>query len=151
VTVAILGLFALWIAGCSSGSGRVAEQPPAGAPDRAEAPAADTTASALATHMAPEEVATFMRVHPEALLLDVRQPEEWDDALGHIDGARQIPLPELSGRLAEIDAWKSKPIITVCRSGRRSEIARKALVDAGFEQVANMDGGMLAWRQMEPK
>lgn len=99
--------------------------------------------------MRPEEARTFLAAHPEALILDVRNPEEWDDTLGHIEGARQIPLPDLPSRVGEIEAWKDRPVLAVCRSGRRSAIARQQLMQAGFGQVINLDGGMLAWRGKE--
>jgi rhodanese-related sulfurtransferase len=99
--------------------------------------------------MSPGEVRGLLERNPEALLLDVRQPEEWTPPLGHIEGAKLIPLPELNARLSEIEAWRDRPIVAVCRSGRRSEIARKALLEAGFTNVANMEGGMIEWRKTE--
>jgi rhodanese-related sulfurtransferase len=89
----------------------------------------------------------FLATHPQALVLDVRQPEEWDNELGHIEGARLVPLPELGGRLAEIEAWKTKPVIAVCRSGNRSGRAAELLRAAGFRDVYNLEGGMIGWRQ----
>lgn len=77
-----------------------------------------------------------------ALVLDVRQPEEWTH--GHIDGAVLIPLPELADRLADVPT--DRPIIVVCRSGNRSGIATIALRSAGIDAV-NLDGGMQAWSQ----
>jgi len=103
----------------------------------------------LAAQMSPNEVRTLLERHPEVLLLDVRQPEEWTPPLGHIEGATLIPLPELNARVGEIADYRDRPIVTVCRSGRRSEIARQALVAAGFTNVANMKGGMIEWRRTE--
>jgi rhodanese-related sulfurtransferase len=79
----------------------------------------------------------------------VRQSEEWAPPLGHIDGAKLIPLPELEARIGEIAGWRDQPVVVVCRTGRRSEIARKALESAGFTNVANMSGGMVEWRRTE--
>ena len=51
-----------------------------------------------------------------------------------------------SGRLGEIAKFKEKPVIVTCRSGARSARAAAMLAKAGFEQVANLRGGMLRWR-----
>jgi sulfur dioxygenase len=77
-------------------------------------------------------------------ILDVREPEEFIGPLGRIPGAILIPLGQLSGRAQELA--KSKPIVAVCRAGGRSAQATNMLRQAGFEQVANLSGGMLRWR-----
>ena len=82
-------------------------------------------------------------------MLDVRNPDEWNDELGHIDVARQIPLPELRQRMDELAAWRDKPIVVVCASGSRSRTAASILAAAGYRQVMNLEGGMVAWRQAE--
>lgn len=74
-------------------------------------------------------------------LLDVRQDFEY--AEGHLPGAMHIPLPELSERLGELDP--AKPVLTYCRSGKRSLAAANMLAGAGFAEVRSMDGGILAW------
>ncbi len=80
------------------------------------------------------------------LVLDVRNPSEWDDDLGHIPQARLIPLPELDRRVAEIETWKDRPVIVVCRVGQRSHQAAELLESRGFKGAHNMTGGMQAWR-----
>jgi sulfur dioxygenase len=77
-------------------------------------------------------------------IVDVREPEEFDGILGHIDGARLIPLGELRDAAASLD--KTRPVVTVCRSGARSAQAAVMLEKEGFGQVANLAGGMLRWR-----
>lgn len=77
-------------------------------------------------------------------LIDVREPDEFDGSLGHIKGARLIPLGKLAETAASIS--KDKPIVTVCRSGARSTQAAVLLKKAGFDRVANLSGGMLRWR-----
>ena len=76
-----------------------------------------------------------------AFILDVRQPEEWQEV--HIPGATLIPLGELAGRLDEVP--KDKPVVVYCRSGNRSREGRDILQQAGFEQVTSMAGGIRAW------
>lgn len=77
-------------------------------------------------------------------VLDVREPEEFAGPLGHIPGARLIPLGELAARSGELDA--TKPVVAVCRAGGRSAQATTILRRAGLKNVANLAGGMLRWR-----
>jgi len=76
-------------------------------------------------------------------IIDVREPDEFTGPLGHIEGARLIPLPELNARIVEID--RERPVVLVCRSGARSAQATVLLQRAGFTRAANMAGGMLRW------
>ena len=80
-------------------------------------------------------------------ILDVREPERIQRGrCGRIPGAILIPLGQLSGALRR-NSPKSKPIVlAVCRAGGRSAQATNMLRQAGFEQVANLSGGMLRWR-----
>ena len=77
-------------------------------------------------------------------IVDVREREEFEGVLGHIPGARWIPLNDLLSRASEIS--RQQPIVTVCRSGARSAQASVMLGRAGFGKVANLAGGMLRWR-----
>jgi sulfur dioxygenase len=77
-------------------------------------------------------------------VVDVRESEEFDGALGHIQGARLITLGSLKNNLAAIN--KDKPVVVVCRSGARSAQATVILRGAGYTKVANLAGGMLRWR-----
>ncbi|MGH6717944.1 MAG: rhodanese-like domain-containing protein, partial [Alphaproteobacteria bacterium] len=74
-------------------------------------------------------------------------PDEFNGPLGHIPGARLIPLGTLSEAAAGLA--KDKPIVTVCRAGGRSAQATVILKRAGFDQVANLAGGMLRWRAQQ--
>ncbi len=77
-------------------------------------------------------------------VVDVREPAEFNDSLGHIPGALLLPLAELEARSAELS--RDRPVVAVCRSGARSAQACVLLTRAGFLQVANLAGGMLRWR-----
>ena len=80
-----------------------------------------------------------------ALLLDVREPEEYSAV--HVPNAKLIPLGELESRLQEIASYKDKPIVVMCRSGRRSSRAVSLLKEAGYTQVSNVKGGITAWQK----
>jgi len=94
--------------------------------------------------LAPSEVQAVLDKDKkgEFLLLDVRQPEEYE--AGHIPGAMLIPLGELEARREELE--RGKKIITYCRSGRRGMAAAIALCGLGFKDVHNLEGGILSWR-----
>ncbi len=77
-------------------------------------------------------------------LVDVREAEEFDDALGHLRDARLIPMSELAAAMGSLDP--NRPVVTVCRSGTRSAQASQMLLKAGHKKVANLNGGMLRWR-----
>ena len=76
-----------------------------------------------------------------AFILDVRQPDEWNEF--HVRGSTLIPLGELATRLDELP--QDQEIVVVCRSGNRSQQGRDLLLDAGFTQVASMEGGLRDW------
>ena len=76
-----------------------------------------------------------------AVLVDVPEPEEW--RAGHAQGARHIPLGELSRRAGELP--KEREILLICRGGNRSRTAAQLLAWAGYERVVNVHGGMMAW------
>jgi glyoxylase-like metal-dependent hydrolase (beta-lactamase superfamily II)/rhodanese-related sulfurtransferase len=82
-------------------------------------------------------------------LIDVREPQEFNDALGHAPGAVLIPLGQLPQRFQEIP--KDKPVAVICRSGARSARATLFLRQNGFDRVANVSGGMLRWRTQNLK
>ncbi|GAB3545415.1 hypothetical protein GCM10027343_21800 [Noviherbaspirillum agri] len=80
-----------------------------------------------------------------ALLIDVREPEEY--AAGHAPGSVLIPVGQLNTRLKELNGYQNKPVVLICRSGRRSMVAAEILQKAGFGEIRNVVGGMLAWEK----
>ena len=94
------------------------------------------------------DAATLRRQMAEAspLILDVRGPDEFDGPLGHIEGARNIPLPELAAHQGEI-AGAGRPVVCVCLTDKRSAAAAAQLTAAGLGTVSVLRGGMRAWRE----
>ncbi len=78
-------------------------------------------------------------------ILDVRNRDEFDGELGHIRGARNVPLGELDERLDELRPIASEAIAVICLTDKRSASAAQALSDAGFTGVAVLRGGMKGW------
>lgn len=77
----------------------------------------------------------------DVIVLDVREQWEYDE--GHIPGVVLIPMGDVPNRLAEIPT--DKEVIVTCRSGNRSAQITDFLRQQGFDNVHNMDGGILAW------
>jgi len=83
----------------------------------------------------------------EPLLIDVRGAEEFTGPLGHIPGARNIPLGELPARIEELEPSKRRPLTVVCRTDERSVTAAHLLKQAGFTDVCVLRGGMVQWNR----
>jgi sulfur-carrier protein adenylyltransferase/sulfurtransferase len=89
----------------------------------------------------PEELRDLLAGPDPPLLVDVREPNEWD--IVHLEGARLIPRGALPERVDELTSARS--IVLYCRSGQRSGQAAKFLLDLGFANVRNLKGGINAW------
>lgn len=130
---------------------KIAEAVPAnlacGLPDAPQAPA---WASIEETPTGIPEVTTdWVRAHMgEFRLVDVRQPAEAQGPDGAIEGAELVPLATLADTAERWD--RDAPIVVLCRSGGRSGQAALGLLGMGFEHVASMRGGMMAYNQSAP-
>lgn len=78
----------------------------------------------------------------KAVAVDVREPDEY--AVGHIPGARLLPLGEVLSRAAEVLPDKRAPWLVYCRTGRRSADAVQKLASLGYENLYDL-GGILSW------
>ncbi|MBI4808348.1 MAG: rhodanese-like domain-containing protein [Nitrosomonadales bacterium] len=89
--------------------------------------------------------ATQLINHKNALVLDVREQGEYD--AGHILNSKLISLGKLHERIGELEKYREKPILVVCRSGMRSASACALLGKQGFAQAYNLEGGVMAWQK----
>jgi sulfur dioxygenase len=82
----------------------------------------------------------------EFRIVDVRNPAEWTGDLGCIHGSEFMPLAELD----TLDTKESdaRPVLLICRSGRRSEKGCELLQERGFPSPHNLVGGMLEWDRL---
>lgn len=113
-------------------------------PSTASQAAAGAVAEAI--ELGPEvNVHTTASVQDRAdvVLIDVR--EQWEYDQGHIPGITLIPMSEISNRLEEIPT--DKEVIVTCRSGNRSGQVTDYLRQSGFDNVHNMQGGIVAWQE----
>jgi rhodanese-related sulfurtransferase len=76
-----------------------------------------------------------------ALLIDVREPAEWQQ--GHAPEAKLVPLGSIVSHVSEIP--RDAEVLLICRSGNRSGTAQRQLRQLGYERVCNVSGGMNVW------
>lgn len=89
-----------------------------------------------------EELKAMMDGNQEFQLIDVREPFEYE--VSNLNGVN-IPL---AGILLEVDkVEKNIPVIIHCRSGKRSAQAISLLEQQGYDNLANLKGGILAWQE----
>src|SRR5215470_16689938 len=97
--------------------------------------------------MSPHELKRRMDSGESFELIDVREPFEYE--IARIDGAKLIPLGEISERLGEL--CEEQTIVVYCHSGKRSAEAARLLQQRGFANVYNLEGGIDAWSdQIDP-
>ncbi len=83
----------------------------------------------------------------DVLLLDVRSEADFHGEQGHIAQAMLMPLEQLKQKTEQISDYKNKPVMTICRTDRRSSEAAKILIDLGFENVKVVRMGMTDWNK----
>lgn len=81
------------------------------------------------------------------LVADVRAPDEFEGPLGHIPGARNIPIDDVRERIEEFEPARRRPIVLVCKTDRRSATGAQLLRARGFLDVRVLRGGMVEWNQ----
>jgi rhodanese-related sulfurtransferase len=88
--------------------------------------------------------ATNMVNREDAKVIDLRDADEFRQ--GHVAGSINIPMSQFTERAAELDKFKDKPVILVCKTGTTATLAGRQLSARGFANVARMQGGMQGWR-----
>jgi sulfur-carrier protein adenylyltransferase/sulfurtransferase len=89
-----------------------------------------------------QELKRKLDAKEDVFVLDVREPHEY--LIANL-GAPQIPVGEVERRVGELAAQKNREVVVHCRSGARSQKAALILKQAGFSNVSNLAGGILAW------
>lgn len=97
---------------------------------------------AVYMNITAEEAKEIMDSEEGYIILDVRTQEEYDES--HIPGAILIPNTEIEARAGEELPDKDQLILVYCRSGRRSKLAAKTLVELGYTNIKEF-GGILDW------
>lgn len=98
---------------------------------------------------AGSEVSAFEAVQlinqKDAVVIDVRDVGEYE--AGHVTGARHVPERQLVERIGELEKFKDRPLLLICRTGMRSGAAVRILRRMGFASAVNLRGGLGAWEQ----
>ena len=92
--------------------------------------------------MTTQELQNKLNAKENFVLLDVRTQEEYN--AGYIAGAILLPYDEINAKATIVLPDKEKEIVLYCRSGRRSAIAKKSLLDLGYQKVVDF-GGVKRW------
>lgn len=100
------------------------------------------------TSISPQEARKVIENEKELLILDVRTPREFDGPLGHLDGAMLMPVQKLQQRIGELESYKDKKILVVCRTGGRSKAASKILARNGFKNITEIRTGMIGMNEV---
>jgi rhodanese-related sulfurtransferase len=90
-----------------------------------------------------KETADSLAREAGAVLIDVREPDEW--RAGHARGARHIPLAQLPASLDDLP--REAPVYLICATGNRSRNAAAFLQKNGFSRPVNVRGGTVAWQR----
>ena len=99
--------------------------------------------------ISPEDLAKLVETKTGLQLLDVRSAAEFAD--GHLPGAVSIPITALASRLPSLPFDKTRPVVAICLSAHRSIPAVRLLERAGFVDVRQLEGGMIAYRRLKPE
>lgn len=95
-----------------------------------------------------QELKEKREANEDFLLLDVREQHEF--YISNIEGTL-IPLGQLPQRIGEIEEYKDKEVVAICRSGARSAKAVELLEKEGFEDAKNLVGGINEWaKKIDP-
>ncbi len=101
-------------------------------------------------HVGVSEVVAQRTAGKDPVIIDVRGPKSWEE--GHIDRARHVPLDDLEARIKELPADKAQQVVVYCGNGSSLGPAGTAKLQAmGFTNVANLSGGIDAWRSAGQK
>ncbi|MCC1495800.1 rhodanese-like domain-containing protein [Alcanivorax sp. 1008] len=88
--------------------------------------------------------ATNLVNREDARVVDLRDADEFRQ--GHVAGSINIPMSQFAERIAELDKFKDKPVILVCKMGTSASLAGRQLSARGFGNVVRMQGGIQGWR-----
>lgn len=91
--------------------------------------------------LTPAEAKDMLAKNPQAVLVDVRTPEEYAEK--HIPNSRLIPNETIKGDVEGLA--KDAVILVYCRTGHRSQQAANKLLDAGYQHVYDIEGGITKW------
>lgn len=102
----------------------------------------------LVESITAERLAESIENNENPVMIDVREPIELRQKIGHIEDVTNIPIGKLVASLDKLEDKKEEEIIIVCRSGSRAQTAAKIMMKAGFRHPLVLMGGMVAWNKL---
>jgi len=96
--------------------------------------------------LSPQQAINLVNAQ-EGVFVDLRDAGEFSK--GHIMGAVNIPATKLPERMVELEKYKDKPVVLVCKMGQQASTAGKQLKAANYSQVNKMTGGMMEWGNLQ--
>jgi rhodanese-related sulfurtransferase len=96
--------------------------------------------------LSPQQAITLVNTE-DGIFLDLRDAADFKK--GHVVGAINIPAAKLPGRMVELEKYKERPIVLVCKMGQQSGAAGKQLKAGEFTKVYKMTGGMMEWSNLQ--
>lgn len=96
--------------------------------------------------LSPQQVINVVN-QQEGVVVDLRDAADFK--AGHVVDAINIPASKLASKVSELESYRNRPIILVCKMGQHSGAAGKTLAAQGFENISRMQGGMMEWQNMQ--
>jgi rhodanese-related sulfurtransferase len=99
-----------------------------------------------APSVSPAQLSSLVN-RDDAVVLDLRDASDY--RAGHIIDSVHMPFGKLSERIAELERYRDRPVIVVCKMGHHSGAVAKTLREKGFARVYRLGGGMLEWQSSQ--
>jgi rhodanese-related sulfurtransferase len=96
--------------------------------------------------LSPQQAINMVNAE-DGVFVDLRDTAEFRK--GHIVSAMNIPSAKLAERMAELEKFRDRPIVLVCKMGQQSGTAGKQLKAANYAKVYKMTGGMMEWSNLQ--
>jgi rhodanese-related sulfurtransferase len=96
--------------------------------------------------LSPAQVTALVN-REDAVVLDLRDAAEY--RAGHIVDSVHMPFGKLSERIAELERYRERPVVVVCKMGHQSGAVAKTLRGKGFARVYRLGGGILEWQSAQ--
>jgi rhodanese-related sulfurtransferase len=93
----------------------------------------------------PTQAIRLINNHNDIVIIDARATKEFKK--GHIKGARNVPITDFNAKISSLSQYKDKPILLYCNTGTSISRAIRLLKKAGFNNINNIEGGIMAWNQ----
>jgi len=95
--------------------------------------------------VSPASAIRLINNHDDALIIDIRAAADYKK--GHIKGAKNVQLSDFASSLDTFSNYKDKPVLIYCNSGTTTKRVIKLLKKAGYQNINDLEGGIMAWKE----